>query len=159
MLPDQVGDGVAAHLGDHVGQVGLAHELGALLEDRLALVVDHVVVLEEVLADLVVPLLDALLGRGDGVVQPLVGDGLAVLHAEGAHDGVEALAGEDAQQVVLAGQEELGPAGISLAARPAAELVVDPPALVALGAEDEEAARGEGLGLEVRDLRFQLGLA
>ena len=79
----------------------------ALFEHRLALVVDHVVVLEQVLADLVVALLDAFLGGGDGAVEPAVGDGLALFHAEGAHDGVQPLAGEDAQQVVLARQEEL----------------------------------------------------
>ena len=52
---------------------------GALLEHRLALVVDDVVVLQQVLADLVVALLDPLLGGGDGAVQPLVGDRLAFL--------------------------------------------------------------------------------
>ena len=36
------------------------------------------------------------LGGGDGRVQPLVGDRLAFLDAKGAHDPVEALAGEDA---------------------------------------------------------------
>jgi hypothetical protein len=58
--------------------VGL-HELLALLEHGLALVVDHVVVLQQVLADLVVALLDLALGGGDGAVQPLVGDRLAFL--------------------------------------------------------------------------------
>ena len=54
--------------------------------------------------------------------------------AEGAHDRVQPLAGEDAQEVVLAGEEELGDARVALAAGAAAQLVVDAPALVPLGA-------------------------
>ena len=50
---------------------------------------------------------------------------------------------EDAHQVVLQRQEELRTARIALAARAAAELVVDAPALVALRADDAEAAGGE----------------
>jgi hypothetical protein len=45
------------------------------------------------------------------------------------------------QQIVLEREEEARAAGIALAARAAAQLVVDAPALVALGAEDVEAAR------------------
>ena len=48
---------------DDLGQVVGLHELLALLEHRLALVVDDVVVLQEVLADLVVALLDLASGR------------------------------------------------------------------------------------------------
>jgi len=113
---DHLVDGVAAELVDDLRQVFRQHELGALLEHSFALVVHDVVVLEQVLADLVVALLDPSLGGGDGPVQPLVGDGLVFLHPEGAHDRIEALAGEDAQQVVLAGEEELGVAGVALAA-------------------------------------------
>ncbi len=86
-------------------------------------------------------------------VQPLVGDRLAFLDAEGAHDRVQALAGEDAQQVVLARQEELRVAGVALTAGAAAQLVVDAAAFVALGAQHEQAAGGQGLGLRLRRSR------
>src|SRR5262252_3191611 len=52
-----------------------------------------------------------------------------------------------AHQVVLEGEVELRAAGIALAAGAAAQLVVDAPRLVPLGADDVEPARlGDGLG-------------
>ena len=48
-------------------------------------------------------------------------------------------------------------AGIALAAGAAAQLIVDAPALVALGAEHEQAAGGERLLLQARDLGADLG--
>ena len=53
---------------------------------------------------------------------------------------VELVRPEDAHQVVFEREEELRAAGIALAAGAAAQLVVDAPALVALGAEHEEPA-------------------
>ena len=70
---------------------------------------------------------------------------------------VELVGAEDAHQVVFQRQEELGVAGIALAAGAAAQLVVDAPALVPLGAEHEEAAGGERLLLQPRDLLADLG--
>ena len=158
MLLDQVGDDVVAEFADQFGQVGRVHELLALLEHGLALVVHDVVVFQQVLADVVVAGLDPLLGGLDGAVQPGVADRLAFGHAEAAHDGVQTVAGEDAQQVVLAGQEEFRGAGVALTAGAAAQLVVDAAALVALGAEDEQAAGGQRLLLLNGDVGLQTGL-
>ncbi len=87
-----------------------------------------------------------------------MGDRLAFLDAKGAHDPVQPLAGEDAQQVVLAGQEELGHAGVALTAGAAAQLVVDAAAFVAFGAQHIEAAGGQGGLFLAGDLGFDLGL-
>src|SRR5262249_55949599 len=77
---------------------------------------------------------------------------LLVDRAEAVEDLVDPLAGEEADQVVLGGEEEAGLPGVSLAARAAAQLVVDAPRLVTLGAADEEAAELAGL------VRFRLAL-
>ena len=53
---------------------------------------------------------------------------------------VDPVAGEQADEVVLAGEVEARLAGVALAAGAAAELVVDAARLVALGAEDVQAA-------------------
>jgi hypothetical protein len=45
------------------------------------------------------------------------------------------LRAENAHQIVLQRQEEFGGAGIALAARTAAQLIVDAPAFMALGAD------------------------
>ena len=133
-------DHLVAHVGDLLGHVAGAHELLALLVDDLALVVHHVVEFQQVLADLEVARLDLLLRLLQRLVDPGMDDRLALLEAELAQHAVHALGAEDAHQVVFERQEELGGAGVALAAGAAAQLVVDAPALVALGADDVEAA-------------------
>ena len=73
-------------------------------------------------------------------------DRLVFLQPEPPQHRVHALGAEDAHQVVLQRQEEFRAAGIALAARTAAQLVVDAAALVPLGADDVEAARIDRLG-------------
>ncbi len=70
----------------------------------------------------------------------------------------DALGAEDAHQIVFEREEEARAAGIALAAGAAAQLVVDAARLVALGAEDVQAAGGQdllllgvALGLEPRE--------
>src|SRR5439155_14190139 len=65
---------------------------------------------------------------------------LIVGHLEPLHDVVDAVAGEEPDELVLAGEVEARLAGVALTARAAAELVVDPPRLVALRAEHIEPA-------------------
>ena len=91
-------------------------------------------------------LLDLLLGALDLLREHLVLDRqlVAVLVLLGeelvVEDAVDAVAGEQAHEVVLGGQVEARLARVALAAGAAAQLVVDPARLVALGAEDEQAA-------------------
>ena len=82
---------------------------------------------------------------------PRVLDGLVVRHAHALHERLDLVAREDAHQVVLERQVEAARARVALAARAAAELVVDAARLVPLGAEDVQAA-------ELADL-VALGLA
>ena len=128
-----------------LGDVLAVHQLDALLEDHLALVVHHVVVFQQVLADVEVARLDLLLRLLQRLVDPGMDDRLALLEAELLQHAVHALGAEDAHQVVLQRQEEFRAAGVALAAGAAAQLVVDAAAFVALGAEDVEAAGGERL--------------
>ena len=65
---------------------------------------------------------------------------LALLRAEAAEDAEHAVAGEQADELVLGREVEAALAGVALAAGAAAELVVDAPALVALRAEHVQAA-------------------
>ena len=71
----------------------------------------------------------------DRLLLALVGGG-----AEAVEDAVDPVAGEQAHEVVLGGEVEAGLAGVALAAGAAAQLVVDPARLVALGAEDVQPA-------------------
>ena len=88
---------------------------------------------EVLLLDLLLRVLD--LAREDAGLHRLV-----VGQLEALHDVVDAVAREQAHEVVLAGEVEARLAGVALAAGAAAQLVVDPAGLVALGAEHVEAA-------------------
>ena len=156
MLGDQLVDDVVAHVGDGLGDVVVAHEFDALLEDDLALVVHHVVVFQDVLADVEVARLDLLLRLLQRLVDPGMDDRLALLEAELLQHAVHALGAEDAHQIVFERQEEFRVAGVALAAGTAAQLVVDAAAFVPLGAEHVEAAGGERLLLQARDLGADL---
>ena len=137
---DHVGDLLARRLA-HV--LALQHAVAVLVDD-LALLVHHVVVLEHALADEEVLLLDLALGvldllgehlRLDRLLLALLADG-----PEAVEDAVDPVAGEQAHEIVLGREEEARLAGVALAAGAAAQLVVDPARLVALGADDEQAA-------------------
>src|SRR5882724_1110710 len=88
----------------------------AQLVDRLPLLVHHVVVFEQVLAGLEVPPLDLLLGPLDRLAHHVVLDRLALLHAQPAHDPLDAVGAEDAHEVVFERQVEARGAGIALTA-------------------------------------------
>ena len=74
--------------------------------------------------------------------------------AEAVEDAVDPVAGEQAHEVVLGGEEEARLARVALAAGAAAQLVVDPARLVALRADDVEAAGVHDLLAVVLDARL-----
>jgi hypothetical protein len=113
----------------------VAHQLDALLEDDAALVVHHVVEFEHVLALVEVARLDLLLRLLERPVDPGMDDRLALLEPELLEHAVHALGTEDAHQVILKRKEEFGVARVALTAGTAAQLIVDAPAFVTLGAE------------------------
>ena len=160
----ELGDGALDDVADLLAR-RRAHVLA--LEDLVAVVVDDppllvhdVVVLEHPLAlqevlllDLLLGLLD-LLGEHAGLDRLLAT--LLVDGAEAVEDPVDPVAGEEAHEVVLGGEEEARLAGVALAAGAAAQLVVDPARLVALGADDVQAAGLQHLLLVRLDALLEL---
>ena len=165
---DLGGDGLVDDLVDEVARDFGGEDFVAVAVNDLTLHVHDVVEVEHALAAGVVALFHALLGGFHGAVEPRVFEGFAFLHAEALHHGGHAVgSGEVAHEVVLEGDEKLRAPGVALARAPAAELAVDAAGLVALGADDEQAAgfgdaggeldvgaaaghvRGDGNGTEV----------
>ena len=140
MVGDEIVDDLMAHVVDRLGYFLAAHDADALLEDDLALVVHHIVELQQVLADVEIARLDLLLGFFERLVDPGMDDRLVLLEAELLQHRIHALGTEDAHEVIIEREIEQRAAGIALAAGTAAQLVVDAPAFMALGADDEEAA-------------------
>ena len=106
MLGHHVVDEGVTHVGHGLGDALVLHQVDALVEDRLALVVLNVVELEQVLADVEVAGLDLLLRLFQRLVDPGMDDGLALFEAEPLQHAVEPVGTEDPHQIVFQRQEE-----------------------------------------------------
>ncbi|CFS03545.1 Uncharacterised protein [Mycobacterium tuberculosis] len=137
---DVGGDDIADHVQRLVLEVFAFEDAPALGVDDLALLVHHLVVFEDVLADLKVLLLDLGLGALDGPGDHLGFDRHVVGQVQPGQQGLQGRAIEAAHQLVTQRQIEARLPGVPLAAGPATQLVVDPPRLVALGAQHVQAA-------------------
>ena len=148
--------GIVGHIIDVAQEVLAVQNLVALLVDDPTLLVHHVVVVEHLLAHGEIYLLDLALGTLDGSADQLGLDGYIRRHVVACHHGgnsVHAIAAEEAHEVILKREVELGLARVALAAGASAQLVVDAAALVALGADHAEAAGLEdALPLGLADL-------
>src|SRR5437763_1375600 len=137
------GDVGAGHVVDHVlyllVQVFAVEYPLALGVDHLALLVQHLVVLQDVLADLRVLRLDLGLRALDLAADHLRLDRYVLGDVEALHDRLDGTGPEAPHQLVLQRQVEARLARVTLPAGPAAQLVVDTPRLVPLGAQDVQA--------------------
>ena len=95
--------------------------------DDLPLLVHDVIIIQQALPGLEVVALHSLLGLTDGLGHQAVGDDLPLLDPPLLHGPRYSLRHEEAHEVVLQGEEELGGSRISLAPRTPAELPVDSP--------------------------------
>src|SRR4029079_9615054 len=154
--------------------VAALEHLIAVLVDDLALLVHDVVVLAHALSHEVVMLLHTRRGVLDLLREHLRLDRLLLavvgLGTEAVQDLVDPVAGEEADEVVLGGEEEARLARVTLAAGTATPLVVDAARLVTLGADDEQSA-GPGhdvpvgldalldLGEDLREALLVVGIA
>ena len=132
---------VAQELVEHRVQIALDHEFAAQGVDDLALLVHDVVVIQQGFADLEVVGFHPLLGPFHGAGDHGVFNGFAVAQAQLFHEALDPVRAEQAHQVVFQREVEAGGAGVALAARTAAQLVVDAAAFMALGAQDVQAAQ------------------
>jgi hypothetical protein len=134
-----------------------AHVLGfqdlvAQAIDLLTLLVRDVVVVQQLFANIEVARFDLALRRFDRARHHARLDGFALGHVELVHDHAHAVTREDAQQRVFHGQVEARFARVALPAGTAAQLVVDPTRLMALGADDHQAARSQHLVVQLLPL-------
>ncbi len=106
VLGHQILDEQMAHVGDGLGDVLVFHQVDALLEDHLALIVLDVVEFQQVLADVEVARLDLLLSLFQRLVDPGMDDRLAFLQPQLGQHGVEPVGAEDPHQIIFQRQEE-----------------------------------------------------
>ncbi|MCY1505062.1 hypothetical protein D9M68_392570 [compost metagenome] len=159
MLADGVVQHFLAELDDGLADVVGRQQAVAHVVDHLALFVGDVVELQQLLADVEVAAFHLALRLLDGVAHHAVLDRLAVLHAQGLHEVLHPVGGEDAHQVVFQRQVEAAGTRVALATGTATQLVVDTTGFVALGGDHVQAAGLDHLlvallplGLDLRDL-------
>ncbi len=121
---------------------------------RLALLVHDVVVFEDVFAGGEILRLDRLLRGGDALGDHLALDGHILFHAQAQHQILHLGSAEDAHQIVLQGEIEARAAGIALASRASAKLVVDAAGVVPLRAQNVQAAERHHFVVLLVGLRF-----
>ena len=126
------------HGEDHVPKRWLRENFFAPGVDDLALLVHHVVVLEQVLTNVVVVAFDFFLRVLDRLGDPAVLDRQVFFH-----EAADVDAPEDAHQIVVEREIEAAFARVALAAGATAQLVIDTARFVAFGAQNEQTARGE----------------
>ena len=152
LIVDRVGRYVLGHqILDHVGADAFdvvvhrfsVQQFVALGIDDLALVVVDVVEIQQVLADVEVVRFHLALRLLDLAADQPILDDVVFLHADQLHRLLHPVGSEDAHQVVFKRQVETRGAWITLATRTAAQLVVDAARLMALGANDMQAAGGD----------------
>src|SRR5665811_2338714 len=102
----------------------------------------RVVEFDDALPDVEVVALDPRLGAFDGLADDARFDRDVVLQPQPLHQARYPLGGEALHEVVFEREVEARRAGVALAPGAAAELVIDPARVVALGADDVEPARG-----------------
>src|SRR5438552_6521374 len=152
----------AGHLPARLLADALALEnLVAVGVDHATLLVHHVVVLEHAFADQEILFLDLLLGflnllrehaRLDRFLVAFLVDA-----AQPVEDAIDAVAREQAYEIVLGGEKEAALARIPLASGAPAQLVVDAPRLVSLGAADEQPPGRQHVLAALLHASFQLG--
>ncbi len=133
------------HAHDDGLEVLLAEHLVALLVNDLPLLVDHVVVFQEMLADVEVVALHPGLSVPDRLGDQIVLDGDVFLHPRPLHEALDPLPAEAAHQVILQGDVEAGGTGIALTPGAPPQLVVNTPRFVALGTQDVETTQFQHL--------------
>src|SRR6267143_5381766 len=148
MLGDGFFDRLADPSLDLLPEIGALEDFATFAIDDLALLVHDVVVLDQITAGVEVVALHLGLGPLDLSRDQSRFDRFVIGDAEHVHHALDALAAEDAHQVVVERQEEARRAGVTLAAGAAAELIVDAAAFVPLGADDVEPAAVGHAGAE-----------
>ncbi|MNJ12528.1 hypothetical protein D3C77_67210 [compost metagenome] len=158
---DVLGNGGVEHFlaefGDGVANVVGCQQAVTHVVDDFTLLVGDVVELQQLFTNVEVATFDLALGFLDGVGDHAVLDGLAGLHAQGLHEVLHPVRGEDAHQAVFQRQVETAGARVALTAGTTAQLVVDTTRFVTLGGDHVQATGLDHLLVTLLPVGLDLG--
>ena len=127
----------ALHIGN---QVLPGEDAVPLAVEGLALAVEHVVVVEQVLPGIEVRALDAPLRLLHGLVHDTRGNRHHIVDSQAGHQAAHRRSAKEPAQVVLQRKVELAAPGVALPGRAPSQLIVNPARLVPLGPDDVQPA-------------------
>ena len=126
----------AQHIADIFAQVFLDENAVTLRIDTLTLTVEHVVVFEQMLADVEVGTLHTALRLLHDIANDATLKRQRIVHAQALHQAANLLPSEQAHQVIFEREEETRGTGITLTGRATTQLVVDTARFVTFRAND-----------------------
>jgi hypothetical protein len=120
VLIHQLCDHILTDALDGLGNIFRTHEISALLIDHAALIIGHIVILQQLFARIEVVLFDAPLCALDLPRQHAALDGFPGFHADARHERLHAgRVAENAHQIIFEGQIKPARARIALPSRSA----------------------------------------
>ncbi len=137
-----------------VPDIGSVDDFVAEAINDFALFVHHVVVFEGALADLGVVLLDPFLGLADRAIEQRMLQFLPFFQAHPLHVFYNLVGPEQPHEIVFQRDKKMRRTGVALAGTTAPQLAVNAAGLVALGADDVQAA-----GVRHAGAKFDVGAA
>ena len=114
-----------SHLQDGVTDLIRLHQFVTLRVNHAALIIGHIIVVEQVLTYIEVMRFDLALGVLDCAVQHARLDCLVLLHPEFLHQHRHPVGSKNAHQVIFQRKIEPGRTRVALAAGTAPELIID----------------------------------
>ena len=129
------------YFGTHHAQDTLVHIIAlkhrpAIGVDNLALLCDHIVIIDNVFTDIEVIAFNFCLRLFDELRDHATFQRHILFHADHLHDFCHAVGGKTAHQFVVQGQEEARCTGVALTASTSTQLVIDTARFVPLGTDD-----------------------
>ena len=131
---------VLANRSDGFSDFIIGQQFVPLTINNLTLVIGHIIVFKQLLADVKVASFDFSLRFFDGVGHHTVLNGFTPLHPEGLHKALDPIGGKNAHQVVFERQIETRNPGVTLPSGAPTQLIVDTTGFMPLGPENMETA-------------------
>src|SRR5690606_5589796 len=141
VFTEQTADSRFTQAADGVGNISGLQHFVTLGVDHLALIVGHVVILQQLFTNIEVAGLDLALGRLDGTSHHTGFDRLALWQTQTLHNGAHPVTGEDAHQRIFQRQVEARGTWVTLTTGTTTQLVVDTAGLVPLGTNNAQTTR------------------
>ena len=147
IFSDQIINHLKTHITGNFGQVTVFHDVAALTKDHLALLVHHIIELEQLLAHIKVTAFNLCLRALQRFVHPRVFNRFTLFHAKRRQHLVQTFRSKNPHQVIFKGQKEQRPTRITLTPRPTAQLIINPPAFMTFRSQYEQTTSSLNIGL------------